>query len=171
MKKLLLALLITLGLQAQAQTIDCNTLGLGYITTQNANYPLTVHASVMPYVFTQSDSIYYNWTICVGDSCYSSQNMSYTLGYWQMQLTDTVSVCYNAHTISNALWQHCSSCDSLIFNGTEWVILNVGNPTSINELTTETINDNKIYDMLGRELVEAKVGQMYIKNGKKYIIR
>ena len=30
-------------------------------------------------------------------------------------------------------------------------------------------DDGVMYDMLGRELVEVNVGQMYIRNNKKYI--
>ena len=42
-------------------------------------------------------------------------------------------------------------------------------PTSINELTFNIVNDNKIYDLMGRELKEIPVGKMYIKNRKVYI--
>ena len=31
------------------------------------------------------------------------------------------------------------------------------------------INDNKIYDMLGREVIDIKTGTIYIRNGKKFI--
>jgi hypothetical protein len=44
----------------------------------------------------------------------------------------------------------------------------MGNPTSIKEIIFE-INNNKIYDLLGRELTEVPVGVMYIRNQKKYI--
>jgi len=174
MKKILLVILIALGLQTQAQN-HCSQLGLGYVTTQNTNYPLTVHASVMSYVFAQADSIYYNWTLCVGDTCYSSQNMAYTLLYFQMApdsiLTDLiVSVCYNAHIISNMVVDHCSSCDSLVFNGIEWVIYNTPIATSIYQEITIEKNNNKIYDLLGREIIgDIPNNTMYIRNGKKYI--
>ena len=45
----------------------------------------------------------------------------------------------------------------------------MSNPTGIEELTTERFNDGKIYDLLGREITEAKIGTMYIMNNKKYI--
>ena len=41
--------------------------------------------------------------------------------------------------------------------------------TSINELILNKINNNKIYDLLGRELNEIPVGTMYIRNNKLYI--
>ena len=44
-----------------------------------------------------------------------------------------------------------------------------GNPLSINELIFNRVNDNKIYDMLGRELTEIPVGKLYIRNQKLYI--
>ena len=40
-----------------------------------------------------------------------------------------------------------------------------------NELTFNRVNDNKIYDLLGRELTEIPVGKLYIKNQKLYITR
>jgi hypothetical protein len=172
MKKLLLTVLVLFGLQTQAQnfTDNCDSIGLGYITTQDASYPFQIHAAVMPWVFNMSDSLYYNWAVCVGGTCYSSSNMAYTLLYHQMSLTDTVKACYEAVMfLNNEIINSCYTCDSLIFNGGSWVVLN-NNPTSINELTFERINDNKIYDLLGREIVgEIPNNTMYIKNGKKYI--
>ena len=43
--------------------------------------------------------------------------------------------------------------------------------TSINELTFNKINNNKMYDLLGRELTEIPVGTMYIRNNKLYITK
>jgi len=175
MKKILVVLLVALGLQTQAQ-VNCNSTGLGYITTQNTNYPFQAHATVMPWVFTQSDSVYYNWTICVRDTCYSSSNMAHTLLYFQMSLTDTVSLCYNAGMYyNNEIINTCSNCDNLIFNGGSWGLLNTTTTTtttSIKELSPEKINDNRMYDLLGREFRNYHIipaGQMYIMNGKKYI--
>jgi hypothetical protein len=58
----------------------------------------------------------------------------------------------------------------LIFSGGSWVLL-TNTPTSINEFTQQKINDNKIYDLLGRELKEVPVGSMYIRNQKLYITK
>ena len=44
--------------------------------------------------------------------------------------------------------------------------MSMSNPTSITELTFEKINNNKMYDLLGRELTEVPVGTMYIQNRK-----
>ena len=45
----------------------------------------------------------------------------------------------------------------------------MGNPTGIEELVIERFNDNKIYDVMGRELLYIPTGTMYIQNRKLYI--
>ena len=63
----------------------------------------------------------------------------------------------------------CNHCDSLIFDYTDSTYVSFstqGNTTSINELTFNKINNNKMYDLLGRELNEIPVGTMYIRNNK-----
>ena len=63
----------------------------------------------------------------------------------------------------------CTRCDTVIFDGTSWVLFNMGNPTGIEELVIERFNDNKIYDVMGRELLYIPTGTMYIQNRKLYI--
>jgi hypothetical protein len=41
--------------------------------------------------------------------------------------------------------------------------------TSITEISKDEANDDKVFDMLGREVLEVPVGVMYIRNKKKYI--
>ena len=66
----------------------------------------------------------------------------------------------------------CTGCDSLVYNPNsyQWEIMSA-QPLSIRELTSSTINNEKMYDLLGRELNEAPVGRIYIKNNKKHIRR
>jgi len=273
MKKIILVILVLFGLQTQAQSnfTECDTLGLGYVITTGTYYPFQAHSAVMPWIFNQSDSIQYNWDICVAGSCYQSPNMAYPLLFHQMDFTDTVKLCYEAITfLNNEIVNSCYTCDNLIFDGGSWVkiqqpyfccdsitywtdqgqglfvgldttgivhnpdsmnvswqvcnsdmcyvgdginayfgqivttdtikvgydvyiyengvleicsmeewlvfdqnsfswVLLNNTPTSINELTFNRINDNKIYDMLGREVNNVTIGKMYIKNNKKYI--
>ena len=65
----------------------------------------------------------------------------------------------------------CTDCDSLVYDGFSysWVLLNMFNPTSITELELNTNNDGQMYDLLGREVTNPQIGQMYIRNNKKYI--
>jgi|TARA_Y100000296_G_scaffold6275_1_gene7709 hypothetical protein len=55
------------------------------------------------------------------------------------------------------------------FNFDYTVQIQVSSITSIQELEIKNINDNKIYDLLGRELSYIPTGAIYIKNGKKFI--
>tara|TARA_R110000796_G_scaffold27822_2_gene76406 strand:- start:299 stop:472 length:174 start_codon:yes stop_codon:yes gene_type:complete len=50
-----------------------------------------------------------------------------------------------------------------------WVLMSMGNPTGINELQYTWEDNGTIYDLMGRKLIEVNVGQMYIRNNKKYI--
>ena len=63
----------------------------------------------------------------------------------------------------------CSYCDSLVYDGSSWVLFNMGNPTTIKEVKFTAVNNDKIYDLLGRELDRIPVGKMYIRNNKLYI--
>jgi hypothetical protein len=47
-----------------------------------------------------------------------------------------------------------------------------GNTTDIDAVTTITpSNDELIYDIYGRRVTEVKKGNIYIKNGKKFIVK
>ena len=171
MKKLLLALLVLIGLQTQAQfTCDSITywtdqgqgLFIGLDTTNIAQFNL--------------DSIEVWWGVCTypNGTCYTGQGI--TDYFPQITTTDTIKVTYDVYlydgTVINGVpvLMMCSIEDWLVFNQNSfsWVLLNTL-PTSINELTFNRVNDNKIYDMLGKELSEIPTGQMYIQNGKLYI--
>ena len=113
------------------------------------------------------DSIEVMWAICNSSQCYAGTGM---YDYFpQIMTTDTLKVCYDVYLYESNMVEVCTRCDSLVFNGTDWVLFSMGNPTGVNELTLETISDNKIYDMLGRELFYIPKGIMYIQNRKIYI--
>ena len=85
--------------------------------------------------------------------------------------TDTIKVCYDVYLYESNMVEVCTRCDSLIFDqGTySWVLFSMGNPVGIEELTINKISDNKIYDLMGRELKEIPKGVMYIRNKKLFI--
>ena len=89
----------------------------------------------------------------------------------QVTTADTIKVSYDVMLWVMGNLETCIREDWLIFdqNTYSWVLLN-NTPTSINELTFNRINDDKIYDMLGREVTEMQLGTIYIKNGKKFMI-
>ena len=166
MKKVLLALLVSLGLQTQAQVSWCDSLS--YTTAPQTTLTAMGNSSLSP---NMVDSIEWIWSACNTTMCYTATGNPATFA--SILTTDTVKLCYDAYVYFMGQPYVCTSCDSLVYDGNSysWVLLNMGNPLAINELQLNTINDGKIYDMLGRELNETPVGTMYIRNKKIYITR
>ena len=166
MKRILLVLLVLLGLQTQAQQavpyFCCDSIT--YWTDQSQGFNVGLDTTGIVH---NPDSIDVYWGVCTNGMCYAGDGM---YDYFpQVTTSDTLKVGYDVYLYENGvLVEVCTREDWLIFNGTSWVLLNMI-PTSINELTFNRINDNKIYDMLGRELTELPLGTMYIINNKKYI--
>ncbi len=176
MKKLLLVLLVTLGLQTQAQINYCDQLSYStyqYLGTQGLN--VTGNATSL-YSTGLVDTIIWNWQACNSTLCYSGYGPYWSpMEFLNILTTDTIKVCYDAYVYfaDATLNFDCHHCDSLIYNPNiySWILFNTSTPTSINEFTQQKINNNKIYDLLGRELKEVPVGSMYIRNQKLYITR
>ena len=166
MKKILVVLLVLLGLQTQAQNNLCDSLS--YTVLQGL--PLTVYMEADG-ILNMVDSIEWNASACNSIACYTPQgNNPYSFS--QINVTDTVKFCYDAYVYTpNQMVVCLQVCDSLIFDYTDstYVLLSMGGTTSINELILDKINNNKIYDLLGRELIEIPIGKMYIRNQKLYI--
>ena len=163
MKKLLLILLVTLGLQTKAQINYCDSIS--YTTSSTLNYPLGLAGVAnIPGITT------WTWTVCNSNMCYSNS------GQWayftQVSPTDTLKVCYDVVIDINGMTYACFGCDTLIYNQNsyQWEITSA-QPLSFAELELElsTPNDGKMYDLLGRELLEVPKGTIYIKNRKKFI--
>ena len=174
MKKLLLVVLILIGLQTQAQQsatpyFCCDSIT--YWTDQNQGFNIGLYFNwVFPPGVHNPDSINVYWQICNSSQCYGGTGI---MAYFpQIITTDTIKACYDVYIHKTNSVEICTHCDSLVFdqNTYSWVLFSIGNPTSINELTFNRVNDNKIYDMLGREVTKLQTGVIYIKNGKKYIL-
>ena len=163
MKKLLTILLVSLGLQIQAQINPCDSIT--YWTDQSQGFNIGLDTSNI----VNSDSMEVWWAVCTNGMCYSGQGM---YDYFpQVMLTDTLKVCYDIYLYTSNVVEVCMHCDSLIFdqNSFSWVLFSMGNPTSIKEISHSKIKDNKIYDLLGRELEYIPTGKMYIRNNKLHI--
>jgi len=168
MKKLLLVVLVLIGLQTQAQQAApyfcCDSITYNIDPSQGFNISLDTTGIVH-----NPDSMDVWWAVCTNGLCYSGQGMFAYFG--QVMTTDTVKVCYDVMLYESNTMEVCTRCDTVIYDGNNWVLFSMGNTTSINELTFNRVNDNKIYDMLGRELNEIPVGKLYIRNQKLYITR
>jgi hypothetical protein len=165
MKRILLALLVSLGLQTQAQNNLCDSLS--YTVIQGL--PMMVYMEANG-ILNMVDSIEWNASACNSIACYTPQgNNPYTFS--QINMTDTVKFCYDAYVYTPNQMIVCSHCDSLIFNYTDstYVLFSMGGITNIDELIINRFNDSKMYDLFGKELNEAPIGKMYIKNRKLLI--
>jgi len=165
MKKLLLALLVLLGLQTQAQIVPCDSIS--YTTTSTINYPLILSGSA-PGLLNMADSVTWVWQVCNSTICYSATGENASFG--QVSLTDTLKVCYDVIIDINGVTYTCSNCDSLVYNPNsyQWEPMSAL-PTSIEEVDIYSKKCLKMYDLLGREIFEVPKGTIYIKNRKKYI--
>ena len=162
MKKIFLILLILLGLKTQAQVIFCDSIS--YTTTSTINFPLIVSGSI-PNI---PGTVTWSWQVCNANLCYSGSGPNASFG--QVSLTDTLKVCYNVLIDVNGFTYTCSRCDSLVYNPNtyQWEKI-MAQPLTVMELKPNAVNDNKMYDLLGREIFEVPIGEMYIKNNRKCI--
>lgn len=164
MKKLLIALLVSLGLQTQAQLTVCDSLSYSI-------YPNTI-LTVTPSsggLSGQVGAIDWNFTACNDVACYIAQgNNPFTFPL--INMSDTVKLCYDAYVYAlDSSVTVCSYCDSLVYNFNlfTWVILS-SNVVSVNEVPLRPI-DSKSYDIMGRELYYIPNGMMYIRNQKLHM--
>ena len=169
MKKILMMVMVSLGLQTQAQNqlVTCDSLGWSQYPVTGLSITLDTADAMMSPV----DSVVVQWSVCDNQTCYPGTGMT---GYFPLiNMTDTVKVCISTEfwyvPQFNQIIEYCYTCDSIVHNGNEWVSIFDSNTVGIEELILDQLNDNKMYDLLGRELLEVPVGQLYIKNRKKYI--
>jgi len=122
--------------------------------------------------YNNPDSSMISWSVCNTSTCYTGEGTF--AAFPMIQPTDTLKVCYDAYLYYGNAMEVCNQCDSMVYSqgSGQWVLYNYqGNTTGISELEITRLNDNKIYDMLGRELTEIPLGKMYIRNQKLYITK
>ena len=120
--------------------------------------------------YNNPDSSMVIWSVCNATTCYTGAGTF--ASFPMIQPTDTLKVCYDVYLYYGNTMEVCNQCDSMVYSqgNSQWVLYSSqGNTTGISELEITRLNDNKIYDVFGRELIEAPIGQMYIQNRKKYI--
>ena len=145
MKKILLALLVVIGLQTQAQITPCDSVGYT-ITSSGTLLELngTLTSGFSGYVLS------WDWSVCDDALCFTDTGQATTWN--QFTVTDTLKACLTTLLEVNNNIYTCIQCDSLVYDGFNgWMLMNMGNPTMITELPFYNKVDNKIYDVLGRE--------------------
>ena len=167
MKKVLLALLVLIGLQTQAQFLPnvCDSVGYTILSGSGGNTTLQLNGTITPGF--QGTILMWEWQVCDDASCFADTNQIATFN--QFTTTDTLKVCLATIIMTNNIIYTCTQCDSLVYGPAGWMMMNMGNPLAIEELVIEKINDNRMYDLFGRELFTIPTGVMYIRNQKKYI--
>ena len=153
----------------QQQPPNCDSLSYSLAS----GLPLTVYGNASGPMLNPLN-INWNFTACNALTCYIPQGSGPLYSFPLINVTDTVKLCYDAVIDWNGTTTTCNYCDSLVFdyNDSIWVLYSYqGNTTGISELEITRLNDNKIYDMLGRELTEIPLGKMYIRNQKLYITK
>jgi len=169
MKRILLVVLVLIGLQTQAQQSNpayfcCDSIT--YWTDQGQGLFIGLDTTNIVH---NPDSIQVYWGVCAnGGLCYAGDGMS---DYFpQITTSDTIKVGYDVYIYENGSVEICSIEDWLVYDQgvNNWVLINMM-PTNIEELVIEKFNDNKIYDLTGKELREVPRGVPYIRNRKLYI--
>lgn len=144
----LLLILLLFAFQTKSQTL-CDSLSFE-VGTSSALTVIGINSS--------SDSTNFMWGVCDKSTCYSSSGD--TAYFPLVNPLDTVKVCYDI----SPQWS-CTECYYVVFNGFTWQLVNT--ITHVNEIKTQ-IRDNKMYDLLGREIYYVPKGIIYIKNGILY---
>ena len=157
-----MVVLMLASTKIQAQQSWCDSL-----TTQH--YPVTGISITLTSIPSGVDSVEVLWTACNTSTCYSADGVT---GYFPLiSLSDTVKLCYDVWLYTANTVETCNQCDSIIHDGNSWILFNRGNTVGIEELMKNEGANNKMYDMLGRELTEIPLGEMYIRNKRLYITK
>ena len=131
------------------------TITFSYAQDPCDSVSYTINTIGTDLILEGSDSNW-TWTACDENTCYSSYGQYTTFN--QFTVNDTIKLCYD-NTI-------CYDCDSLVFSGGNWIIL--GGVVGIKEYSIK--QNNKIYNIYGREVFYLKPNTIYIKNSKTFII-
>ena len=149
MKNILLAILIFFAFQTKSQTL-CDSISYNIGSGQEL---------ILIGENSSSDSVNFQWGVCYNENCYSKTGD--TVVFTDIDIFDTVSVCFNI----SPQWT-CEDCQYLVFTNGSWQLINT--ITHVNEIKPQ-ISNNKMYDLLGREIFEIPLNKIYIKNNKKCI--
>ena len=160
-----LVILTLWSTKTQAQILPCDSISYTILPGSGGNTTLQLNGILAP-GFPGIVSMW-EWQVCDDALCFADTNQ---IGIFnQFTTTDTLKACLTTLLEINNMMYSCMQCDSLIYGPAGWMMMNMGNPLAITELETNSILDNKMYDMLGRELFYIPTGIMYIQNRKLYI--
>ena len=172
MKKILMMVIVSLGLQLQAQTL-CDS-NMTYTTGSQYQLEIAIPqtGNSLPTMAPLYAVTYGGQTTLGQDSCFAGPctHTVYNYNPTTGMPYDTITTCIS-YTLTDSLGyvDTLNCCFNQVWDGQAWMRMSMGGTVGIEELILDQLNDNKMYDLLGRELLEVPVGQLYIKNRKKYI--
>ena len=105
MKKILLALLVVIGLQTQAQVSYCDSLSY---TVVPGSQTLIATGNASP-LLNLADSVVWSWSACNSSTCYTGSGNPATFA--SILTTDTVKLCYAAFIYFMGATYVCTDCD------------------------------------------------------------
>jgi hypothetical protein len=128
MKNILLAVLISFGLQTQAQVSFCDSVSY----TVGGGQVFTLTLNTTPGLTSMIDSMDVLWSVCNTSVCYVGQGT--TASFQNILQTDTVKACYDVYIYIDTMSYFCHICDSLLYDGNSWELLISGcmDPTACN---------------------------------------
>jgi hypothetical protein len=172
MKKILMMVMVSLGLQLQAQTL-CDS-NMTYTTGSQYQLEIAIPqtGNSLPTMAPLYAVTYGGQTVLGQDSCFAGPctHTVYNYNPTTGMPYDTITTCIS-YTLTDSLGyvDTLNCCFNQVWDGQAWMRMSMSGTVGIEELILDQLNDNKMYDLLGRELLEVPVGQLYIKNRKKYI--
>jgi hypothetical protein len=172
MKKILMMVMVSLGLQLQAQTLcDSNmTYTTGSQYQLEIAFPVTGNS--LPMMAPIYAVTYGGQTMLGEDSCFNQpcNHVAYNYNPTTGMPYDTITTCVS-YTLTDSLGyvDTMNCCFNQVWDGQAWMRMSMGGTVSIEELYNTEKQDYRIFNVLGRQLIEAPIGEMYIQNRKKYI--
>ena len=161
MKRILLAVLVSLGLQTQAQMNVCDSM-----TNTGSHFQPTISVNNINTIIDYWITTAPDGTV-LGEDSLTNYHTAYNYNPTGSPY-DTITTC-----ITWGMGATNTCCVTWIWDANMW--LKMGNPTGLPGFVIEEDGvrwwNDVIYDLQGRELKEIPVGKMYIRNGKLNIRR
>ena len=172
MKKILMMVMVSLGLQLQAQTL-CDS-NMTYTTGSQYQLEIAIPqtGNSLPTMAPLYAVTYGGQTVLGQDSCFAGPctHTVYNYNPTTGMPYDTITTCIS-YTLTDTLGyvDTMSCCFNQVWDGQAWMRMSMGGTVGIEELYNTEKQDYRIFNVLGRQLIEAPIGEMYIQNRKKYI--
>jgi len=164
--------IVSLGLQLQAQTL-CDS-NMTYTTGSQYQLEIAIPqtGNSLPTMAPLYAVTYGGQTMLGQDSCFAGPctHTVYNYNPTTGMPYDTITTCIS-YTLTDTLGyvDTMSCCFNQVWDGQAWMRMSMGGTVGIEELYNTEKQDYRIFNVLGRQLIEAPIGEMYIQNRKKYI--